>query len=70
MRVKGIIVSNRIVIIAVTVVIVAVGAWYMLSSGPQSGSQMGAMGQMPPTAVSVLTLKEETIRIIIGLPFS
>lgn len=61
MRVKGIIVSNRIVIIAVTVVIVAVGAWYIMSSGPQSGSQMGAMGQMPPTAVSVLTLKEETI---------
>ena len=50
--------SKRFVITILVVVVLAVAGWFFMSGDQKAGSQMG---QMPPTAVSVLKLKMETI---------
>jgi membrane fusion protein, multidrug efflux system len=61
--------SKQIKIFMVIAVVGAAAVWYMMSgsSGP-AGGPMGGMGGRPPTAVSFLALKSETIALQETLP--
>lgn len=53
--------SKGKVIIALVIGVIGLATWYMMSSGPQMGGQMGGAGSMSPVGVSVYQLKTETI---------